>query len=209
MAEHYMSEMSGLSHTAKVFINSQFRLQNKKRAVWTEQEKALSLAMFKSSPKGYRFLAKIFTLPSIRTLRRFLSTIYVKIGICEKILNYLSTVSENLKDKDRYCTILFDEVSLMPNLAFNKCAGVVEGLQDFGCSKDPFVADHALVFMLRGINSNWKQPFSYYLVRSATKGPQLKNLIVDNIRIIHDKTKFKVVGSISDQGTANVGICGR
>lgn len=57
--EYYLSTFSNLSKSAQIFINSQLRQQGIKKTFWTEDEKALCLAMFKSSPKGYRFLQRI------------------------------------------------------------------------------------------------------------------------------------------------------
>lgn len=50
--------MDNLSQKAKTFILSQVRhARSKKKSVkWTEDEKALYLALYKSAPKGYRFL---------------------------------------------------------------------------------------------------------------------------------------------------------
>lgn len=58
--------------------------------------------------------------------------------------------------------------------------------------------------MLREINQTWKQPISFYFVRSGTKTNQLKKLILENIQIIHEKTKFRILAFVSDQVTANV-----
>lgn len=38
-------------------------------------------------------------------------------------------------------------------------------------------ADHALVFMIKGIVCNWKQPIAYYFCEGATSKNDLKNNI--------------------------------
>lgn len=198
--------LENLTPTAKTFILSQLKhAGNKKKLVkWTSEEKALYLALYKSAPRGYRFLEKIMKLPSKRTLQRTLNSVTINPGISDHIFNYLAAVSVEMKPLHRYCVLMFDEVYLQPHLNINmqyKCIDGLENLGD-GCSNN--IADHALVFMLQGINQKWKQPVSYYFVRSGVKTIKLKSILKDIISAIHEKTKFCVLATVSDQGSANV-----
>lgn len=67
----------------------------------------------------------------------------------------------------------------------------------------PKLAYHALVFMIRGLRSKWKQAVAFYFVRSAAKSHTLKSCIQQVIRAIHEKTEFRVVASVSDLATNN------
>lgn len=51
---------------------------------------------------------------------------------------------------DRQCILIFDEMSIQPHLSFNAHTGEV-GFEDFGDSQSNKIADHVLVFMVRGI----------------------------------------------------------
>lgn len=135
----YIEVFGRLSASAKIFINSQLRQKNLKKMHWTDEVKALSLAMMKSSPRGYRFLRKIFSLPTERTLRCFLHLMPISPGINDKVINYLSIVSESLPENKRYCTLMFDEIFLKPNLSFNRGDKSVSGLQDFGDFKESYM----------------------------------------------------------------------
>lgn len=99
---------------------------------------------------------------------------------------------------------MFDEVYFLPNLSINIRYRCVEGLENVckGFSKN--VADHGLVFMLRGINQKWKQPVSFYFVRSSVKTIQLKGILKEVISTIHERTDFRILATVSDQGSANV-----
>lgn len=61
----------------------------------------------------------------------------------------------------RFCSILFDEVCLNGGLQFNSTTDVIDGFIDSGDNKSQLLADHALVFMVRGIKKKIKQPVSY------------------------------------------------
>lgn len=62
-------------------------------------------------------------------------------------------------------------------------------------------ADHVLVFMIRGINRKFKQPFSYSYCQGAKKTQFLTLIIKDIVRSVR-ATSLHVV---CDQGAANVG----
>lgn len=70
-----------------------------------------------------------------------------------------------MKPMNRYCPLVFDEKTLRPHVTEAGRGKRVGGLEDFreGQTKSKRIADHALMFMLRGINVNWKQPVAFYL----------------------------------------------
>lgn len=51
----------------------------------------------------------------------------------------------------RYCSLIFDEVSLSSGLNFDGSADLINGFVNSGFYKSQELADHALVFMIRGI----------------------------------------------------------
>lgn len=64
-------------------------------------EKMLSLSLYKRSPKCYRMLAKLFTLPSKRTLNNILSSVKISPGICPLMMKVLTDNVKNLKPSER------------------------------------------------------------------------------------------------------------
>ncbi|KAI4454131.1 thap domain-containing protein 9 [Holotrichia oblita] len=103
------------------------------------------------------------------------------------MLIHLGTVSEKLKATDRYCVR-------------------TNGLEDVGKGLTKYIADHAIVFMLRGINQKWKQPICFYFVKSPIKTPDLKRIIKNTIRTVHNKTKLKILATVSEQGSSNQSV---
>jgi hypothetical protein len=64
---------------------------------------------------------------------------------------------------------MFDEMSTRENLHFNQKFGCIEGFEDLGShGSSRYVAIHALVFMLRGLHKNWKQPVVIFPLPSNT-----------------------------------------
>ena len=85
---------------------------------------------------------------------------------------------QNKKDHRKGSVLLFlTKYILQPNLSINITKKSFNGLENLGEGSTKNVAGHALVFMLRGINSTWKQPIAFYFVKSGTKTYQLKGLI--------------------------------
>ncbi|CAG4965496.1 unnamed protein product [Colias eurytheme] len=64
------------------------------------------------------------------------------------------------------------------------------------------IAKHVLVFMIKGIKKNYKQPVAYFFTQSLQK-LELKNIIKDVVRHVHS-TGLKILCSVCDQGATNV-----
>lgn len=99
---------------------------------------------------------------------------------------------ENKTPIDRYCILMFDEMSQSAYLSYSERYDRVEGLECVGNERSLNVADHALVFMLGGLYTRWKQAVAFYLVQSATKVNSLKECIREVITAVHDKTNFQI-----------------
>lgn len=64
---------------------------------------------------------------------------------------------------DRLCSLIFDEMSLTPHVFYNAQKVVLEG---FTTNDESKVADHALVFMIKRLKHNFKQPIAYYFTKA-------------------------------------------
>ena len=64
-----------------------------------------------------------------------------------------------MTDQEKVCSLMIYEMSLKEGLAYNEKQDIVEGLEDHGLAgKTQTVANSALVSMICGIASSWKQP---------------------------------------------------
>ncbi|KAJ8953500.1 hypothetical protein NQ318_023621 [Aromia moschata] len=107
------------------------------------EDKILALAFYKRSPTVYRFLSSIFAIPSTSTLHNLLGRIPISPGINHTIFEALKEVSKKMKSVNKYCILLFDEISLEPHLHYNQYTDEVEGLENCGTQTSTKLANHA------------------------------------------------------------------
>ena len=165
-------------------------------------DKMLALSIFYQSRKAYRILSKLFALPSKKTLQRAMQKTNIMPGFVTFIFEALKLKVDSMEQKEKYVALVFDEMSLKTSLVYNSGLDKIEGFEDFGESNSPFIADHALVFMVRGLLSKWKQPLAYFLTAgtvTADKLQQLTRNCIDRIEQIGLHTKVL----ICDQGSNN------
>jgi len=109
-----------------------------------------------------------------------------------------------MSEKDWYCCLLFDEMSIRENVRFNQKFNCVEGFEDLG-SKGRMcnIANHALLFMDRGLHRKWKQPVAYYLSCGSTKAEMLVQFLKEVLDACQN-VGLHVVATVCDMGTNNV-----
>lgn len=174
-----LHNINKLSRHARNFLFMQLRLADKtKKALrFTTEEKLWSLSVLKESPKGYRFLQKMFNLPTKRTLNRLAENISFKTGINENIFMLLKQKAADWNTITKLCSIVFDEVALTPHLTFVESYDEVVGFKDLGTERYLKYADHALVFMVRGICTSWRQPIAYFFCEGTISAPHLVKIL--------------------------------
>ena len=110
-----------------------------------------------------------------------------------------------MKECDRHCVVMFDEIFLRGRLSFNPSKNIVEGFENYGDrGRTNFIANHALVFMVQGVHHKWTQPIAYYFVSKTCPTTMLKLLIQDVVRAVLS-VGLNVLATVSDQGPNNRG----
>ena len=162
--------------------------------------KAWALTLYHISGKAYRFLTKLFNLPSKKTLTNTVATFASDVGFTEKSLYVIKQRADSLPAAGKICYLLMDEISLKSHLFYDISKDHLVGLEDFGDGKSSgLVANSALVLMARGILHNWKQPIAYFLVNESCDAYRLKDIISE--ALLHlESMGLNVVSIISDQG---------
>ncbi|CAH0405002.1 unnamed protein product [Chilo suppressalis] len=142
---------ANMTLSAKIFTNMQFRETKKKPKGrrFTLEEKILSLSFYKRSPKAYTLLHKSFTLPSGKSLRNLLGKVKILLGINKPIFKKIRDTVAELSNSDRLCIIMFDEMSINPQVHYDANIDQLKGFATVGNKNK--IADHALSFMVRGI----------------------------------------------------------
>ncbi|CAB3980293.1 Transposable element P transposase [Paramuricea clavata] len=120
------------------FIDMQIDLHHKNPngRRYNEETKRFALSLYHVSGKVYRMVAKFFSLPSKRSLMRWVSGLPRCPGLTKEAMNVIAEkVSMGVKLMDenaKICTISMDEMSLKVNLAYDSCKDEIIGLKDFG-----------------------------------------------------------------------------
>ena len=136
---------------------------NKKGRCFGVQERRFALAVYYLSPKAYRFLSSVFTLPSVSTLHSWLRKVFVNIGWSKQTLAILMRKAEVMSKEERLCGIAFDAMSIKEYLHFDQASDSIIGREDFGeHGKSLKLANHALVFMIKGLVKKWKMILVFF-----------------------------------------------
>ncbi|XP_046142509.1 LOW QUALITY PROTEIN: uncharacterized protein LOC123987984 [Osmia bicornis bicornis] len=137
------------------------------------KEKVLALALYKQSGRCYRLLESIFHLPSARSLRQILNRINVNTGCNQFICRQLQEKGTTMSSIDKVCCVMFDEMAIQPHVEYDPVSDCIVGFEDCQTIRTMKYADHALVFMIRGIHTGWKFPVAYYFTENQASTAHL------------------------------------
>lgn len=176
----------------------------RKRPIYSAENKALAVALYKRAPRSYRFLQKFFVLPSKMSIQRYLRQIPIDSGINEIVLSKLRESALKLDDLDKYCCLSFDEMFLAKGFQYDESTDKVFGYVDMGSlGRYNEFGTRALVFMLQGLHKSWKQPVAFYYTNGGMCAKMLAHLIKEIIIEIQ-ATGLKVVSTVCDQSSVNI-----
>lgn len=169
---------------------------------WSEKEKVFALALLHSSPKTYKLLRKVLALPSVTTLREVMRKVDITPGLSGSILEALRLKAASLTNNDKLVSLVMDEMVIKEGVSYDRSKDIVEGFTHT-TERTEELANHALVFMVRGLLSKWKLPIGYFLSSGTMKALKMKELLLQAVDRLHD-IGFTVMVVISDQGSNNV-----
>lgn len=197
--------LSSLTPVEQTFLQMQIRslkhVPEDRR--FTLNEKIAALSIMKQSSKCYQYLSRVFNLPSVETLQSILQRINIHPGPINFISQYLKKRVRSMKERDKVCFLMWDEMLLQPHVDYDAKKKHILGFEDFGAKRRARFADHALIFMIRGIQSGWKFPLAYYFCDGATKTNQLVEWIKDIAKIIIDSGLY-LVAFVCNDGKRNL-----
>jgi hypothetical protein len=134
---------------------------------------------------------------------------------------------EGKSEKDLSVILTFDEIALTLQPNFNQESLAIDGFvnlsidpvynrdemehhdevdaprQEPKISETPVLADHALVFMVRPLLSNWVQPFGVFASAGAASGDDLHRLVITAI-IRLEARGVRVLAAVSDSASTNM-----
>lgn len=110
-----------LTDPLAAIIKSHVQMKSKKPISrrYSLELKQFALALYFLSPRAYRYLAKILTLPNKRTLERLTSKLSCQPGLNnDAIFKALEIKIKSMIEKERHCIICIDEMAIKSNLFF-------------------------------------------------------------------------------------------
>jgi len=169
---------------------------------WSTAEKLTALQLHYKSAKAYRYLASNLALPSKVTLSNFIKRCIGDMlpGQNGILLTLLQMRMKSMGILDRQCVLVFDEMSLRKQLFYSKKLDIIIGFTDDG---QP--ASHALVFMIRGLASKWKQAVQFYFTHNTVTTNALAKYLQEVVEKIHG-IGLTIQCIVCDQGTTNVAV---
>ncbi|KAG8237025.1 hypothetical protein J437_LFUL016838 [Ladona fulva] len=124
-------------------------------------------------------------------------------GINQELFKNLASFVEKMPERDRVCTLMFDEMAIEPDLVYPPHVDLIVGYEDHGNQKRrSMVVKVAMVFMVRGVWASWKQSLVYYLSAGGTSSSNLKWMIEEVLSL--NGVGLNVIATVCDMGSNNV-----
>lgn len=119
------------------------------------------------------FMRKYLLMPFRSTLSKQLDRIPLNTGSnsLSVIQEYLQSLATELSSKNRYCILMWDEVSIKPAIQYDKRNDKIINFEDWGTRRTRQFADHALVFYLtiRCLESGNHMALGYSFCKGTTR----------------------------------------
>lgn len=142
-------------------------------------------------------------MPGITTLASRIGDTSCFPGFSNEVLKQLERRISAMQEKGKHCTIIFDKIKIKKCLEYSKKFDKIEGFEDHreGKRSGKF-GTQIMLFMARGIYTNWKLPLGYFVSADSMKGVELASLI--KRAIIYAKSAgLQPVAMVCDQGSNN------
>lgn len=163
--------------------------QNKKN--WSAEDITSAIALRSVSARAYNYLREVrkIPLPSVTTLRRWISEFQVNHGILHEVLKIMQIKGERLITAEKLTVLTFDEVYISNKIDIDRREQKIYGPHKT-CQ----------VVMARGLFSKWKQPIYYEYSKPMTKG-----ILFEIIELLYN-IGYTVIATTSDTCPTNIGL---
>jgi hypothetical protein len=99
-------------------------------------------------------------------MKHLLTQIKIVPGINPLLFKKMKFTLQGEDLSNRLCSLIFDEMSITPHISYNAHKDAFEG---FANNRDNLFTNHVLLFMVKGIKKNFKQPIAYYYTNSLRR----------------------------------------
>ena len=178
-----------LSKPLRNIVSTQLLMSTRNRngRRWNISDINFSLSVYFKSPSAYKVLQDVMKLPSIRSLQMYSNNFLSSPGFCSKLLSALKLKVASLNTKEKLAVLTFDGMSVHESLRYIPHKDEIYGfVQCMIGVKKCILANQVVVFMLRGITTNWKQVFGIFPAKSNLTSLELKELINTSLCLTQD-----------------------
>ncbi|KAL1467150.1 hypothetical protein MTO96_026278 [Rhipicephalus appendiculatus] len=200
------SDATNISQNLKFLNDGQVRALSRSSSLgnsWSPQTVKQGLQIkLACGTTGYETLRKMgYPLPSGRTLARRIENLKFLPGILHEVIDVMKFKAETMEDVEKDCVLFLDEMEIVPGFELDRAEDTFLG----GVTLPPKPeepANHALVFMLGGLNKRWKQVIAYELTGRTVDGCLLKNYVLELVQLC-SQISLNVRLVTCDMGSAN------
>lgn len=139
-------------------------------------------------------------LPSRRNLCRRLQHLTFLPGVLAEILTLMKAKVAAMSEIERDCVLFLDELEIRRGVELDRSSDCFLGKITLPESDQP--ANHALVFMVGGLNTRWKQVIAYHYTGAFVSGDKLKDFVFHLIQLC-TQISLRVVCVTCDMGSSN------
>lgn len=138
-----------------------------KGARYSKKMKTMALGLYYCSRRAYREMLKIFRLPSVSLIKKWLRNLQIDEGFNENVRIILREKSKLLVPSEKVVSMSIDEMTLRPNITYLGKAkpdillGFPSKLPN-GDFTSESAASSVLVIMIKGLVSGFKQSIGYF-----------------------------------------------
>lgn len=185
----------------------------KEHKTYSEEVRAFCLTLHYYSPRAYDYIRTKFLnhLPAICTMRKWYASINAAPGFTTEAFEALKLKADEYKTngKQLYVNVIFDEMAIRQHSQWNPNRNKFDGFIDMGNSateeRSLSLAKDALLFLVSGVNEDFKIPVSYFLTNGliAEERAALLNEIL--LRLVD--IGIIVVSITFDGLPANLAMC--
>lgn len=169
---------------------------------WSNDTVKTALGLrFSCGTNGYEnLLALNMPFPSVRTLQRRLQHIRFESGLLSEVFDLLKVKVQNFTLQQKYCVLTLDEMAIKEAIELDLNSKTYFGNVTFPGQSGS--ASYALVFMLAGVSTRWKQAVAYYFTNGQSDGAALKSIIIEIIKKA-EELGLRLLSVTSDMGGGN------
>jgi hypothetical protein len=157
---------SGFTESQIKVARTMLNKKGTKGVAFSPEMKDFAVTLFYYSPKAYDFVAKMFTLPAPRSIRRYVGAIDCHPGFQTAAFDYLQSHKGDINYSE--ASLCIDGMSIKQLIQFDPKLGKTFGYVDIGsnCNMgEEVAANEGLVVMAVGLRSYWKLPLAWFLIK--------------------------------------------